>query len=183
MCQISLETERLGPRRVEGLKKEDEEWQKKAHAAVLAIQDLTVRFFEATTRAQKGNCAPRACLSRTGLCGASVIPLGHHPIYVSALYERMRADQKKFGKSSWAAAVERMERLQYAVSKETLQLMRAKEICLEQKKHALKEEVRRAGHSQTPVLTFWLYGRAGSQRDTRKNDLCERLKRETIKPV
>uniref|UniRef100_H3C0M4 Junction mediating and regulatory protein, p53 cofactor n=1 Tax=Tetraodon nigroviridis TaxID=99883 RepID=H3C0M4_TETNG len=107
----SLETERLGPRRVEGLKKEDEEWQKKAHAAVLAIQDLTVRFFEATTRAQK------------------------------ALYERMRADQKKFGKSSWAAAVERMERLQYAVSKETLQLMRAKEICLEQKKHALKEEM------------------------------------------
>lgn len=63
-------------------------------------------------------------------------------LYVSALYERMRADQKKFGKSSWAAAVERMERLQYAVSKETLQLMRAKEICLEQKKHALKEEVK-----------------------------------------
>lgn len=53
----------------------------------------------------------------------------------------MRADHKKFGKSTWAAAVERIERLQYAVSKETLQLMRAKEICLEQKKHALKEEV------------------------------------------
>lgn len=53
--QISLETERLGPRRVEGLRKEDEEWQKKAHAAVLSIQDLTVKFFEATTRAQKGN--------------------------------------------------------------------------------------------------------------------------------
>uniref|UniRef100_A0A674P1U0 Junction mediating and regulatory protein, p53 cofactor n=1 Tax=Takifugu rubripes TaxID=31033 RepID=A0A674P1U0_TAKRU len=109
--KISLETERLGPRRVEGLRKEDEEWQKKAHAAVLSIQDLTVKFFEATTRAQK------------------------------ALYERMRADQKKFGKSTWAAAVERIEQLQYAVSKETLQLMRAKEICLEQKKHALKEEM------------------------------------------
>lgn len=53
----------------------------------------------------------------------------------------MRADQRKFGKSTWAAAIERMERLQYAVSKETLQLMRAKEICLEQKKHSLKEEV------------------------------------------
>lgn len=58
-----------------------------------------------------------------------------------AVYDRMRADQKKFGKAAWAAAVERMEKLQYAVSKETLQLMRAKEICLEQKKHALKEEV------------------------------------------
>lgn len=56
----------------------------------------------------------------------------------------MRADQRKFGKSAWAAAVERMERLQYAVSKETLQLMRAKEISLEQKKHSLKEEVSRA---------------------------------------
>lgn len=52
--QISLETERLGPRRVEGLRREDEEWQKKAHAAVLSIQELTVKFFETTTRAQKG---------------------------------------------------------------------------------------------------------------------------------
>lgn len=34
-----------------------------------------------------------------------------------------------------------MERLQYSMSKETLQLMRAKEICLEQRKHGLKEEV------------------------------------------
>lgn len=59
----------------------------------------------------------------------------------SAVYERMRADQRKFGKSSWEAAAERMERLQYALSKETLQLMRAKEICLGQKKQSLKEEV------------------------------------------
>jgi len=55
----------------------------------------------------------------------------------------MRADQKKFGNSAWAAAAaERMEQLQYAASKETLQLMRAKEVCLEQRKHGLKEEVR-----------------------------------------
>lgn len=134
LLQISLETERLGPRRVEGLKKEDEEWQKKAHAAVLSIQDLTVKFFEATARAQKGNRSQRA-----ELCHPNT--LRHHSPCVSALYERMRADQKKFGKSTWVAAVERIERLQYAVSKETLQLMRAKEICLEQKKHALKEEV------------------------------------------
>ncbi|XP_035524322.1 junction-mediating and -regulatory protein [Morone saxatilis] len=120
--KVCLETERLGPRRVESLRKEDEEWQKKAHAAVLTIQDLTVKFFETTTRAQK------------------------------ALYERMRADQKKFGKSAWAAAVERMERLQYAVSKETLQLMRAKEICLEQKKHGLKEEMLRLQSGEDAML-------------------------------
>ncbi|RXN39131.1 junction-mediating and -regulatory [Labeo rohita] len=57
------------------------------------------------------------------------------------MYERMRADQRKFGKAAWGAAVERMEKLQYAVSKETLQLMRAKEICLEQRKHGLREEM------------------------------------------
>ncbi|KAG6940991.1 junction mediating and regulatory protein, p53 cofactor [Chelydra serpentina] len=109
--KISIENDYLGPRRIESLQKEDADWQRKAHMAVLSIQDLTVKYFEITAKAQK------------------------------AVYDRMRADQKKFGKAAWAAAVERMEKLQYAVSKETLQLMRAKEICLEQKKHALKEEM------------------------------------------
>ncbi|XP_029431386.1 junction-mediating and -regulatory protein [Rhinatrema bivittatum] len=109
--KISMENDYLGPRRIESLKKEDADWQKKAHMAVLSIQDLTVKYFEITAKAQK------------------------------AVSDRMRVDQKKFGKASWAAAVERMEKLQYAVSKETLQLMRAKEICLEQRKHALKEEM------------------------------------------
>ncbi|XP_062468392.1 junction-mediating and -regulatory protein isoform X2 [Pezoporus occidentalis] len=109
--EISIENDYLGPRRIESLQKEDADWQKKAHMAVLSIQDLTVKYFEITAKTQK------------------------------AVYDRMRADQKKFGKAAWAAAVERMEKLQYAVSKETLQLMRAKEICLEQKKHALKEEM------------------------------------------
>ncbi|XP_068280365.1 junction-mediating and -regulatory protein-like [Nyctibius grandis] len=109
--KISVENDYLGPRRIECLQKEDADWQRKAHMAVLSIQDLTVKYFEITAKAQK------------------------------AVYDRMRADQKKFGKAAWAAAVERMEKLRYAVSKETLQLMRAKEICLEQKKHALKEEI------------------------------------------
>ncbi|KAB1280921.1 Junction-mediating and -regulatory protein [Camelus dromedarius] len=108
---ISMENDYLGPRRIESLRKEDADWQRKAHMAVLSIQDLTVKYFEITAKAQK------------------------------AVYDRMRADQKKFGKASWAAAAERMEKLQYAVSKETLQMMRAKEICLEQRKHALKEEM------------------------------------------
>lgn len=112
--KISMENDYLGPRRIESLQKEDADWQRKAHMAVLSIQDLTVKYFEITAKAQK------------------------------AVYDRMRADQKKFGKASWAAAAERMEKLQYAVSKETLQMMRAKEICLEQKKHALKEEVTKA---------------------------------------
>uniref|UniRef100_A0A8C5UHC1 Junction mediating and regulatory protein, p53 cofactor n=1 Tax=Malurus cyaneus samueli TaxID=2593467 RepID=A0A8C5UHC1_9PASS len=113
--KISIENDYLGPRRIESLQKEDADWQKKAHMAVLSIQDLTVKYFEITAKTQK--------------------------VVIFSVYDRMRADQKKFGKAAWAAAVERMEKLQYAVSKETLQLMRAKEICLEQKKHALKEEM------------------------------------------
>lgn len=69
----------------------------------------------------------------------------------------MRADQKKFGKAAWAAAVERMEKLQYAVSKETLQLMRAKEICLEQKKHALREEVEKFISFINSVLCMFVH--------------------------
>lgn len=87
----------------------------------------------------------------------------------------MRADQKKFGKSTWAAAVERIERLQYAVSKETLQLMRAKEICLEQKKHAVKEEVKysqiKFDTNAANALGGW---GGGYQRDTKKKGLCVR---------
>ncbi|XP_060691688.1 junction-mediating and -regulatory protein [Hemiscyllium ocellatum] len=109
--KISMENDYLGPRRIESLKKEDSDWQRKAHRAVLSIQDLTVKYFEITAKAQK------------------------------AVYDRMRADQKKCGKAAWAVAVERMEKLRYAVAKETLQLMRAKEICLEQKKRTLKDEM------------------------------------------
>lgn len=60
----------------------------------------------------------------------------------AGVYERMRVDQRKFGKASWTAAVMRMETLRYSVAKETLQLQRAREICLEQRKHTLREEVR-----------------------------------------
>uniref|UniRef100_A0A8C5N058 Junction mediating and regulatory protein, p53 cofactor n=1 Tax=Leptobrachium leishanense TaxID=445787 RepID=A0A8C5N058_9ANUR len=109
--KISIENDYLGPRRIESLQKEDADWQRKAHMAVLSIQDLTVKYFETTAKAQK------------------------------AVFDRMRADQKKFGKAAWTTAVEHMEKVQYGFSKETLQLMRAKEICLEQKKHALKEEM------------------------------------------
>ncbi|XP_033828280.1 junction-mediating and -regulatory protein-like [Periophthalmus magnuspinnatus] len=109
--KISLANDYLGPRRIEALKKEDCDWQKKAQEAVLNIQDFTVKYFEITARAQKG------------------------------VYERMKSDQRKFGKASWTTAVTRMERLRYSVAKETLQLQRAKEISLEQRKHALKEEM------------------------------------------
>lgn len=52
--QISLENDYLGPRRIEALKKEDSDWQKKAQEAVLNIQEFTVKYFEITAKAQKG---------------------------------------------------------------------------------------------------------------------------------
>lgn len=52
--QISLENDYLGPRRIDALKKEDSDWQKKAQEAVLNIQEFTVKYFEITARAQKG---------------------------------------------------------------------------------------------------------------------------------
>ncbi|XP_034397596.1 junction-mediating and -regulatory protein-like [Cyclopterus lumpus] len=109
--KISMENDYLGPRRIEALKKEDFDWQKKAQEAVLNIQEFTIKYFEITARTQKG------------------------------VYERMKVDQRKFGKSSWTVAVERMESLRYSVAKETLQLQRAKEISLEQRKCTLREEM------------------------------------------
>lgn len=53
--QISMDNDYLGPRRIEALKKEDTDWQKKAQEAVLNIQEFTVKYFEITARAQKGN--------------------------------------------------------------------------------------------------------------------------------
>lgn len=52
--QISMENDYLGPRRIEALKKEDSDWQKKAQEAVLNIQEFTVKYFEITAKAQKG---------------------------------------------------------------------------------------------------------------------------------
>lgn len=120
--KISMENDYLGPRRIETLKKEDSDWQKKAQEAVLNIQEFTVKYFEITARAQKG------------------------------VYERMKVDQRKFGKSSWTAAVERMERLRYSVAKETLQLQRAREICLEQRKHALRDEMQSLCSSEDAMV-------------------------------
>lgn len=64
--QISLDNDYLGPRRIESLKKEDSDWQKKAQEAVLNIQEFTVKYFEITARAQKG----------TNVIVVRVVPLG-----------------------------------------------------------------------------------------------------------
>ncbi|XP_077571830.1 junction-mediating and -regulatory protein-like [Stigmatopora nigra] len=119
--KISMANEYLGPRRIYTLQQEDSDWQRKAQEAVLIIQEFTVKYFETTAKAQKG------------------------------VYERMKMDQRKFGKASWTAAVERMERIRYSVAKETLQLQRAREISLEQRKHTLREEMQSLCSSEDAI--------------------------------
>lgn len=62
--KISMENDYLGPRRIESLQKEDADWQRKAHMAVLSIQDLTVKYFEITAKAQKGEFPSKVFLVR-----------------------------------------------------------------------------------------------------------------------
>ena len=59
-----MENDYLGPRRIESLQKEDADWQRKAHMAVLSIQDLTVTYFEITAKAQKGEFPSKIILVR-----------------------------------------------------------------------------------------------------------------------
>lgn len=61
--KISMENDYLGPRRIESLRKEDADWQRKAQMAVLSIQDLTVKYFEITAKAQKGRLLGQLALS------------------------------------------------------------------------------------------------------------------------
>lgn len=94
------------------------------------------------------------------VCHPSCVFVCVCPFVRVGVYEHMKVDQRKFGKAAWTAAVERMERLRYSVAKETLQLQRAREICLEQRKHTLREEVlthSTLSNTNTHPLTHYRY--------------------------
>lgn len=57
--QKSLEFEDLGPKRIAALEKEAEEWRMKAEDAAASIQDITVTYFEQTSKALAGT---KGCL-------------------------------------------------------------------------------------------------------------------------
>uniref|UniRef100_A0A8D0L758 WASP homolog associated with actin, golgi membranes and microtubules n=1 Tax=Sphenodon punctatus TaxID=8508 RepID=A0A8D0L758_SPHPU len=108
LCKLeilkSLQADKLGPRRVEALEKEAEEWTEHAEEAVCSIQDITVGYFKETVQA------------------------------LAAMKKQMEQDQKRFGQATWASACPRLENLKYMLAKETLQHMRAKELCLNHKR-------------------------------------------------
>ncbi|XP_047218958.1 WASP homolog-associated protein with actin, membranes and microtubules isoform X1 [Girardinichthys multiradiatus] len=113
----SLEFEDLGPKRIAALEKEAEEWRIKAEDAVASIQDITVTYFAQTSRALAG------------------------------MVKQMEEDKKRFGPAAWASAAPRLEKLRFLLAKETLQHMRAAEMCLSRKKDAIKERLENLSES------------------------------------
>lgn len=107
----SLEFEDLGPKRIAELQKEAEEWRLKAENAVASIQDITVTYFAQTSRALAG------------------------------MVRQMEEDKSRFGAAAWACVAPRLEKLRFLLAKETLQHMRATEMCLSRKKDTIREKM------------------------------------------
>nr|XP_023423272.1 WASP homolog-associated protein with actin, membranes and microtubules [Cavia porcellus] len=107
----SLDNDNLGPQRVATLQMEAQMWASEAEEAVATIQDTTVDYFKETVKA------------------------------LTEMQKQMEADSKRFGQAAWASATPRLENLKLMVAKETLQLMRAKELCLNHKKAAIERKM------------------------------------------
>lgn len=54
----------------------------------------------------------------------------------------MAQDEKRFGQAAWATATPRLEKLKLMLARETLQLMRAKELCLNHRRTEIRDRVR-----------------------------------------
>ncbi|XP_054069779.1 WASP homolog-associated protein with actin, membranes and microtubules isoform X1 [Rissa tridactyla] len=107
----SLQYDNLGPKRVAALQKDAEEWTKRAENAVRSIQDITVNYFKETVKA------------------------------LAAMEKQMEQDQERFGKTAWASALPRLENLKCMLAKETLQHLRARELCLKQKRAGIQKNM------------------------------------------
>ncbi|XP_059533995.1 WASP homolog-associated protein with actin, membranes and microtubules isoform X2 [Myotis daubentonii] len=100
----SLGEDDLGPKRIAALQEEARECARQADEAIVSIQDITVNYFKETVEALAG------------------------------MQKQMEQDEKRFGQAAWATATPRLERLKLMLARETLQLMRAKELCLDHKR-------------------------------------------------
>uniref|UniRef100_A0A8C7BF33 WASP homolog associated with actin, golgi membranes and microtubules n=1 Tax=Neovison vison TaxID=452646 RepID=A0A8C7BF33_NEOVI len=108
LCKLSilksLDEDNLGPKRIVALEKEAKEWTRQAEEAIVSIQDITVNYFKETVKALAG------------------------------MQKQMEQDKKRFGQAAWATATPRLEKLKLMLARETLQLMRARELCLNHKR-------------------------------------------------
>ncbi|XP_064013798.1 WASP homolog-associated protein with actin, membranes and microtubules isoform X2 [Pogoniulus pusillus] len=107
----SLQYDNLGPKRVAALQKDADEWTKRAESAVCSIQDITVNYFKETVKA------------------------------LTAMHKQMEQDQERFGRTTWASALPRLENLKCMLAKETLQHLRARELCLKQKRAVIQRNM------------------------------------------
>lgn len=57
------------------------------------------------------------------------------------MLKQMEEDKCRFGPAAWASAAPRLEKLRFLLAKETLQHMRATEMCLNRKKASIRERV------------------------------------------
>ncbi|NXE60218.1 WHAMM protein, partial [Calcarius ornatus] len=114
----SLQYDKLGPRRVAALQKDADEWTKRAESAVCSIQDITVNYFKETAKA------------------------------LAAMHKQMEQDEERFGKTTWASALPRLENLKYMLAKETLQHLRARELCLKQKRTGIQKLMENLGEQE-----------------------------------
>lgn len=133
----SLEFEDLGPKRIAALEKEAEEWRTKAEDAVASIQDITVTYFAQTSKALAG------------------------------MLKQMEEDKRRFGAAAWASAAPRLEKLRFLLAKETLQHMRAAEMCLNRKKDGIRERLGGlSGSVQSQRADSACVSKDGQQQDT-----------------
>ncbi|XP_038669243.1 WASP homolog-associated protein with actin, membranes and microtubules [Scyliorhinus canicula] len=107
----SLEFDELGPRRIQSLQKDAEEWSRRMQEAVCSIQDITVDYFKETVKA------------------------------LAAMQKQMEEDQNHFGKAAWSSVAPRLEKLKFMFAKETLQHTRAKELCLNRRKAGIQHKM------------------------------------------
>ncbi|KAG8516382.1 putative WASP homolog-associated protein with actin, membranes and microtubules-like protein 1 [Galemys pyrenaicus] len=63
------------------------------------------------------------------------------------MQKQMEQDEKRFGQAAWATAAPRLEKLRQMLAQETLQLLRARELCLGQRRAALQGQVSWGGGS------------------------------------
>ncbi|XP_057203600.1 WASP homolog-associated protein with actin, membranes and microtubules isoform X2 [Triplophysa rosa] len=110
--QKCLQYEELGPKRVRELEAEMNEWRQRGQAAVHSIQDITADYFKNTSNALTG------------------------------MVKQMEEDQKRFGQASWTMATPRQEKLKLLLAKETLQHMRAREMCIKRKRLHIRDKIR-----------------------------------------
>ncbi|XP_068455577.1 WASP homolog-associated protein with actin, membranes and microtubules [Clinocottus analis] len=115
----ALEVEDLGPKRVAALQKEAEEWRRKAEDAAASIQNITVSYFAQTSKALAG------------------------------MLKQMLEDKCRFGAAAWRSAAPRLEKLRFLLAKETLQHMRAAEMCLSRKKDGIRQKLRGLSGAQS----------------------------------